>query len=438
MNIVLLSGGSGKRLWPLSNEIRSKQFIKCFKNSNGFYESMIQRVYNQIQSVDTSAKITIATSKSQVSAIQNQLKDKVDICIEPSRRDTFPALALVSYYLKDVKGLSEDETIVVCPVDPYVEQDYFESIKKLSDLAITTDSNLVLMGINPTYPSEKYGYIIPETNDLISKVLSFKEKPDKETAQVYIKNNALWNSGVFSFKLKYLLDITRDKYNLNNYKDLYINYDLLEKISFDYAVVEKEPKIDVLRFFGNWTDLGTWNTLTEAMKDKSIGNVITDDSCHNVHAINELEIPLLCMGLKDIVVAASPDGILVSDKEKSSYIKKYVESIDHQVMYAEKSWGSYKVLDISSKSITIKIILKPGEHMSYHSHKRRDEIWNIINGEGFVIIDGNEKSVNTGDIITINRNSMHTISARTVLEVIEIQVGDDIDVSDKIKHKISF
>ena len=157
MNIVLLSGGSGKRLWPLSNDIRSKQFIKIFRTEEGEYESMVQRVYHQILAVDREATVTIATSKTQVSSIHNQLGDHVGISIEPCRRDTFPAIALATAYLHDVQGVSEEESVVVCPVDPYVEQDYFSALKSLGEQADKGEANLVLMGIEPTYPSEKYG-----------------------------------------------------------------------------------------------------------------------------------------------------------------------------------------------------------------------------------------------------------------------------------------
>lgn len=135
MNILLLSGGSGKRLWPLSNGIRSKQFIKIFKRSDGSYESMLQRVYRQLRSLDFEVDITIATNRAQVSAIRNQIGDKADLAIEPCSRDTFPAIALAGAYLVDVKGISEEEFAVVCPVDPYVERDYFEALKMLAEQA---------------------------------------------------------------------------------------------------------------------------------------------------------------------------------------------------------------------------------------------------------------------------------------------------------------
>lgn len=434
MNIVLLSGGSGKRLWPLSNDIRSKQFIKIFKKEDGTYESMVQRVYRQIKKADRNSSVTIATAKTQVSAIYNQLGEDVGISIEPCRRDTFPAIALATAYLTDVLHISEDEVVVVCPVDPYVDEKYFDALKELSAQAEKGEANLVLMGMEPTYPSEKYGYIIPKNNEHISEVATFKEKPDLETAKSYISQGALWNGGVFAYKMAYVLNKAHEMIDFIDYEDLYKKYATLEKISFDYAVVEKEKKIQVIRFSGQWKDLGTWNTLTEAMEESMIGDARMNDTCNNVHVINELNIPILCMGLKDAVVSASPEGILVSDKEQSSYIKPYVDAIDQRVMFAEKSWGSFRILDVEDESLTIIITLNPGHKMNYHSHERRDEVWTIISGTGTSLIDGVKKRVQAGDVLTMPAGCRHTLLADTELKVIEVQIGHEITVHDKIKY----
>ena len=432
MNIILLSGGSGKRLWPLSNDIRSKQFIKIFKTADG-YESMVQRVYRQITEVDKDASVTIATSKTQVSAIHNQLGDSVGVCVEPCRRDTFPAIALATAYLHDVKGVGPDEPVVVCPVDPYVNNDYFEALKQLSDLAEKGGANLSLMGIEPTYPSEKYGYIIPESAGSVSPVRTFKEKPDAKTAEQYIAQGALWNGGVFAYRLGYVLDRAHELIDFTDHQDLFNKYETLNKISFDYAVVEHESKIQVMRFAGQWKDMGTWNTLTEAMEEPKIGKAILNDACENVHVLNELDVPVLCMGLKDVVVSASPEGILVSDKEQSSYIKPFVDKIDQQIMFAEKSWGSFRVLDVEDESLTIKITLNLGHRMNYHSHARRDEVWTVISGRGNAIVDGVKTTVQAGDVVKMPAGSRHTIVADTELKVMEVQLGRDISVHDKEK-----
>ena len=436
MNIVLLSGGSGKRLWPLSNDIRSKQFIKIFKRDDGEYESMVQKVYRQILQVDPDAQVTIATSKSQVSAIHNQLGEEVGISIEPCRRDTFPAIVLATAYLHYIQLIPEDEAVVVCPVDPDVNDDYFEGLKLLSEQADKGEANIVLMGIEATYPSEKYGYIIPEDKEAVSRVLTFKEKPNYLMAKKYIEQGALWNGGVFAFKLRYVLDRAREFIDFTDYQDLFEKYESLPKTSFDYAVVEKEENIQVMRFHGEWKDLGTWNTLTEAMTESSIGEVIMDPTCENVHVINELNVPILAMGLNNVVISASPDGILISDKHQSIFIKPYVDGIDQQIMYAEKSWGSFRVLDVEHDSLTIKVTLNPGHQMNYHSHLHRDEVWVVISGKGTTVVDGEKKEVSVGDVIKMRAGSRHTVIALTELKMVEVQLGRDISVHDKIKYEL--
>lgn len=436
MNIVLLSGGSGKRLWPLSNDIRSKQFIKLFKKEDGSYESMVQRVYRQICAVDPDARITIATSKTQVSTIHNQLGDKVSVCVEPARRDTFPAIALAAAFLHDKEQVGEDEVVIVCPVDPYVDDHYFNALHELGEWAGEGGANLTLMGIEPTYPSEKYGYIIPETKENVSIVKTFKEKPDVERAQQYMDAGALWNGGVFAFKLGYLLEKVHKMIGFTGYQDLFDRYEELDKISFDYAVVEHEPQIQVVRFASEWKDLGTWNTLTEEMSESVIGKGVMNETCDNTNIINELNIPVLCMGLKDVIVSASGEGILVSSKEESSYIKPFVDRFDQRVMFAEKSWGSFNIIDMEDDSLTIKVILNPGHSMNYHSHEYRDEVWTITRGLGTVIIDGMQRAVRPGDVITMPAGCKHTIIADTGLQLIEVQLGHELSVEDKTKYNL--
>lgn len=394
---------------------------------------MVQRVYRQIANVDPNAVVTVATSKTQVSAIHNQLGEKVGISVEPCRRDTFPAIALATVYLHEVQGVSEEESVVVCPVDPYVDDEYFKCLQSLSKQADKGEANLVLMGIKPTYPSEKYGYILPKDNGAVSKVLAFKEKPNKETAKQYIQQNALWNGGVFAYRIKYVLKIAHKLIDFTDYNDLFAKYETLKKISFDYAVVEKEKNIQVLRFAGEWKDIGTWNTLTETMEYPIIGNGVMNETCSGVHILNELDRPILAMGLHDVIISASPEGILVADKEQSSYIKPYVDAFDRQIMFAEKSWGSYEVLDIGQESLTIKVTLNSGHKMNYHKHNHRDEVWVVISGKGTVITDEQERKVSAGDVIEMPIGCAHTVIADTKLQLIEVQLGKEISVQDKTK-----
>lgn len=432
MNIVLLSGGSGKRLWPLSNDIRSKQFIKIFKNENGEYESMLQRVYRQIKKADPRATVTIATSQSQVPTINNQLGKGAAISVEPCRRDTFPAIALASAYLCYVLRVPLDEAVVFCPVDPYVDDSYFEALKKMAAQAERGEANIVLMGIEPSSPSSKFGYIIPESSEQTSRVRAFKEKPDEETARRYIADGALWNGGVFAFKLRYIVEKAHELINFIDYDDLYVGYDRLPKLSFDYAVVEDEPSIQVMRYSGEWKDLGTWNSLTEAIGADVVGDGIMSDDCTNVHIVNEMDVPILAMGMHDVVISASSDGILVSDIDKASQIKKYVDDIHQEARFAETSFGSYRTLDVEQESQTVKISLEEGHSIRYQNHRHRDEVMVILEGSGTSIVDEMSQKIKAGDVITIAAGCKHMIIAETNMKLIEIQLGKWITDKDRI------
>ena len=431
MNIILLSGGSGKRLWPLSNEVRSKQFLKLFEAENGQYESMTQRVCRQIRTVEPEANITITTGVQQKSAIINQLGQDIDICIEPMRRDTFPAIALAIVYLKEKRNLSRESAVIVGPVDPYTDNQYFCKFHDLEEAVITGDNNLVLMGISPTYPSEKYGYILPELGaGKVRKVRSFKEKPCLEDAKTLISQGAMWNSGVFAFKIGYILDILSEYVDDIAYDYLYEHYHELPKLSFDYAVVEKEKNIGCISFQGEWKDVGTWNTLAEEMSSSALGNVLLVENCENVNVINELDIPVLVAGIKDTIIAASADGIIISDKNASSFIKPYVDKIDQRVMFEEKSWGDFRVLSVEKYAMTVKLHINAGRFMSYHCHHNRDEVWTILKGEGVVVLGERKRPIGAGAVVEMPAGVKHTIKAITDMDVLEIQMGDKISDED--------
>ncbi len=435
MNIILLSGGSGKRLWPLSNEARSKQFLKILRKDDKS-ESMIQRAYRKIEAVDPDANILVATVQSQESYIMNQLGDAINISVEPGRRDTFPAIALAASYMHDVMHVGEDDAVVVLPSDSWAEDSFFDSIEKLYRHVLNSEQNLCLMGVEPNYPSEKYGYIVPKTGSEISEVAAFKEKPEESAAKEYIRQGAMWNCGVFAFKLNYLLDVSQKTIGTSNYQELFSDYNNLEKISFDYAVVEKEPKIDVLRYSGNWSDLGTWNDLVKVFPEPCIGQHVEKD-CEDVYLINELSTPVFLNGLNNVIVAASPDGILITDADKTNSIKKTVESFDHRPMYEERKWGEYRVLyetSYTTNSLTKELIIEAGKNISYQEHYLRDEIWTVVEGEGQLLLNGEVSSVKCGDTVKIAKGVKHAVRAFTRLHIIEVQIGDDLVEEDITRY----
>lgn len=438
IHLVLLSGGSGSRLWPLSNNSRSKQFLKVLRDSDGNHVSMVQRVFSQIEAVCENCDITIATSELQKNSIERQLKGKYEIVLEPTRRDTAPAIMLACAHLASMQCANPQDTVIVFPIDTFADQAYYNQICKLNEAVQNEEYELVLLGAVPTYPSEKYGYIIPEKNEqAISNVSEFREKPNMETAKKCIDRGGLWNCGVFAFKLNYILDLLKYYQLDDTFEVVYKNYSKLPKKSFDYEVVEKASSIGVIPYSGIWKDLGTWNTLTDEMADTFSGRVVLDEStCSNVHVVNETGLPLLVSGINNAVVVATHDGILVTDKERSASIKTLVEKASStRPMCEKRQWGEYRVIDSSvyedgCKSLTKELVIEPGKQLSYQRHAYRSETWVIVSGTGEIVVDGDVKEIHAGMTIEIKKGVLHSIRAKDQIHAIEVQFGDMLEEDD--------
>lgn len=392
---------------------------------------MVRRVIRQIKESGLSCPVTIATSISQKDAITNQLGEDVTVVTEPCRRDTFPAICLASVYLEKTAKCGRDETVIVMPCDPYTEDRYFQTIAEMGKAVQNNIADLVLMGIKPTYPSAKYGYVIPKKQgktDGIYEVERFSEKPDVATAKKFIVDGAFWNGGVFAFRLGYITDIVRKYLAYDTFDEVRSRYAELPKISFDYEVAEKAKSVAVVPYEGEWKDLGTWNTLTDELKERCIGNVVMDEKSENTHVVNGLEIPVMCIGAKNMVIVASCDGILVSDKAQSENIKHYADSLQRRPMYEERRWGEYKVVDTAEfpdgyKSLTKQLRIKAGKGISYQIHRHRDEVWTFIDGKGLLVLDGVVKKVGRGDTVHIKKGVKHAVKAISDLTFIEVQSG---------------
>lgn len=441
MQLILLSGGSGKRLWPLSNNARSKQFLPLLEKEDGSMESMVQRVVRQIRNTNLTKEITLATNASQLDIITNQLGETVSVVTEPERRDTFPAIALAASYLSLAKGCIDDEIVVIMPCDPYTEAGYFDTICRMVDCVKNDVADLVLMGIQPTYPSEKYGYVVPKnvisTEQRVDSlpVACFTEKPTKAVAEELLKQNAFWNGGVFAFRLGYMMNIVRKYITSDSFDDTHARYSEFPKISFDYEVVEKAQSVAVVPFNGEWKDLGTWNTLTDELNTHVIGNAIMGNHCVNTHVINELQNPIYVDGLQDVVVAACPDGIFICKKKYSEDIKHAVEHLTPRPMYEERRWGTYRVLDDTvypdgNHALTKSITLKAGKNISYQIHHHRAETWTFTQGEGIFVLNGVVQRVKAGDTVHIPVESYHAIKAISELTFIEVQCGNPLIEED--------
>ena len=434
MYIVLLSGGSGKRLWPLSNDLYSKQYIKLMTpestDDTGERCSMLQRVYGQLRDVGLSDHTIVCASSAQVELIDSQLDGATEVAVEPMRRDTFPAVMLSCAYLLSQKGAKPEDVVAFLPVDPYTTGAFFRRIKQLGEYIATEDETIGLLGGVPTYPSTKYGYIVPKAGggELLT-VEGFREKPDEPTAEKLVADGALWNCGVFCFKLA-LASRWMKKYGLApDYETLAANYEKLPKKSFDYEVLEHWEHIAAIRYDDIWKDLGTWNTLTEEMRENSIGDVTWDDTCENSHAINVLGVPMVVMGAKNMVIAASHDGILVADKHQSSYIKDCLTDIVDISRYEERRWGTIKTIDDDAddgtQSVTRRIKVVAGKSMPYHRHLRHTETITVLSGMGKLVLEGTEVDLLAGSTVSIAAGKAHSLRAiGTDLRLIEVSIGD--------------
>jgi len=450
MKLVLLSGGSGKRLWPLSNDVRSKQFLKMLRNKHGKLESMVQRIWGQLQSHGQFEQVYLSTNKAQVDLIQSQLGMEVPVIIEPESKDTFGAIALAASYLHSVQAVPNQEVIAIMPVDPYVDAPFFQHILQLEGAITQSGAELALIGVTPTYASTKYGYIVPgkaETSRVdpqeYRNVRCFKEKPTESEARKLCEQNSLWNCGVFAFRLGYLLGEMEKRRIPTDYQELVKQYESLPKISFDFEIVEKSQKTVVIPYKGYWKDLGTWNTITEEMNARIVGRGYMNEECVNTHVINELDLPVVTIGISNAVVAVSQDGILVADKAQSHLVKEVVKEYHHRPMFEERRWGWYQVInfrkmDNGMETLTKKLFVQAGKNLSYQYHLQRSEVWVVVAGEGDFVLNDRVRTIRTGDVLQIPQGAKHGIKAMSDLEIIEVQLGAKLVEEDIVRLSMNW
>lgn len=449
MKLVLLSGGSGTRLWPLSNRTRSKQFLKVLKGPDGRTESMVERVWRQLGEAGLRDSAWLVAGREQVDILQSQLGKDAPVITEPERRDTFPAVALAAAYLYSNASVSLDETVAVLPVDPYVETDFFRQLAGMDEVLAGTGADLALIGAKPDHPSEKFGYMVPAVEDRDGaeraerhagpfRVARFREKPDREEAAELIREGALWNCGVFVFRLGYLVDLLMARGLPLQYDEMVKCYAGLVKTSFDYAVVEKAGSIAAVRYDGPWKDLGTWSSLTEELSNTRIGPGVLAENSEGTHLINELDIPVAVLGIRNAVIAAGPDGVIVAAKPDSHKIKEIGEWFEHRPMQEEFHWGESRIVERSlddghSETIVKRVRLKDGEHTDYHIHLLRREMWIILAGEGEAVIGGRLVRVAAGDMLPVPQGVRHAIRGIRGLVFLEVQQGREISNRDVLR-----
>ncbi|MCI8416243.1 MAG: cupin domain-containing protein [Lachnospiraceae bacterium] len=429
MYYVLLSGGFGRRLWPLSNEARPKQFIRAVKKEKNTMEncSMIQRVWEQLEEAGMASHTIVSAAQEQTELIESQL-GRMEIAREPEQRGTFAAVLLSCAYLHDKMGADLEDYVAIMPVDPYTEGSYFTSLQGLEQIMQDSQAEVGLMGVKPLYPAVRYGYILPgEQRDSYFLVRGFVEKPEEKEARELVAEGALWNCGVFCVKIADMLERTKTYGADGSYESVLKNYGNIPKISFDYQVVEKARDLAAIEFRGFWRDLGTWDAFGEQMSTDTIGRVLLDEGAENTQVINELEIPVVVLGTRDLVVAASQDGILVTEKSQAFRVGEATTGLKSRPMFEERRWGTLETLDDTGEekmsTLTRKIRIYDGMNSSYHFHRERDEIWTVLEGTGELLLEGNRISLFPGKAVCIRRNQRHAVKALQNFSYIEIHVG---------------
>lgn len=445
MYYVLLSGGSGKRLWPLSNEARPKQYLKLVNHESNSMErcSMVQRVWQQMKEAGLARNTIITAGENQEELIRSHLRD-AKVALEPEARDTFPAILLSCAYLHDFLKASREDYVTILPVDSYTQDSFFALLPRLEEVVKLSGAEVGLIGARPGYPATKYGYMLPEEGqrereaspsvdrkqmpEAYRLISHFVEKPDEKTAQELMLKGALWNCGVFCVQIGRILSLAAEFALEESYEKIREHYHRLPKISFDYQVLEKAKKLAALEYCGFWKDLGTWSTMAEQMSTNTQGRVLLDEHCRNTQVINELDYPVVAAGLKNLVVVASQDGILVADKNHTEGLKQLVQDFHANPRFEERRWGTLQTLDESgegeNKVLTRKIKIYEGMNSSYHHHEKRNELWTVIGGEADLILEGNKLRLTPGKVICIRKGQRHAVKALTDFEYIETHIGE--------------
>ncbi|MFD1175023.1 sugar phosphate nucleotidyltransferase [Paenibacillus puldeungensis] len=432
MHIILLSGGAGKRLWPLSNELRSKLFIKILPSPAGGLESMIGRVCRQLESLRLLDSTLIISHQEQANITALHTKGLTPVIGEPFKRGTFTAAALAALYLQSSGMAKDDDTICIAPADVFVGEDFFSSFKRLPDILDEADADIALLGTRPTHASDQYGYVLPvefEHQNGYSPVAQFIEKPEIRVAETLLQRGALWNCGVYAFSLSFMLSQIKEAGLPTHYDELLAKYEHLPERSFDKQVAERTKRAVVLPYQGAWQDIGSWEALSAQLDSNVFGQGTISGQSSNSHIINELTLPLHVIGVPDIIAAASPDGILIANKKNSNNIKDQLGSLPLQAMYGEATWGSYRVVDrfTTEEDATVTVVnvtVLPGKNIGLRQHRSGHKAWTVLTGSGQVLMDGQIKQVTSGMqfAMTLEVDGFYSILAETRMVVLEVRI----------------
>lgn len=453
---IILAGGSGSRLWPLSRELYPKQLLNLISDKS-LLQSTFERLTNCMQK-DEILSITNTKHSANVRMQLAQLTENPKVLSEPVSKNTAPAIALATKYIMQETG--EDPVILVVPSDHLIQdkEHFLSTVKKGEKLA--EEGYIVTFGIKPNYPETGYGYINTlKPLDIGFKVKEFVEKPNLETAEKYLKAGTYyWNSGIFMFKASTMLaeieknapEISKIAQNVDFTKSSdipFVEFDKMPSISIDYAVMEKSDKIALVALESDWNDLGSWQSIYDVSKKDEhnnvfIGHVIDEGSKNSfVYASSKL---VTTIGLEDTVIVETEDAILACKKDRTQDVKHIYETLKkqnddthliHKTVY--RPWGYYTVIAQGNGFLSKIIHVNSGQKLSVQSHNHRSEHWVVLTGTAKVVLEANERILSPGHSVDIPVKAIHSLQNpyKEDLEIIEVQKGDILAEDDIIRYE---